>query len=197
VTESGQLIYHFPALQITATADPSDLSTTNQPSVVPTHLQEAHWPFSQASQGQIFLIAGLGGILLTLAIWLNVWIVSGLAITGQLAGFVKTIALLALGYSAGFLAIPGIRALWLKRRNQRIAEGNRQRASRATHLAQATAQPQSNPVKQKLQEAQQFATETVLQSQDLIYSTETDLTAQEQQRSAQIDAEWQRRLDDA
>jgi len=45
----------------------------------------------------------------------------------------------------------------------------------------------------KIAYAHQFATETVI-NQDLVYTTETDLLEQEANNSAQIDAEWQRRL---
>jgi len=49
-------------------------------------------------------------------------------------------------------------------------------------------------LQQKIAYTHQFATETVILQEDLVYTTETDLLEQEAERSAQIDAEWQRRL---
>jgi len=46
----------------------------------------------------------------------------------------------------------------------------------------------------KIAYAHQFATETVINQEDLVYTTETDLLEQEANNSAQIDAEWQRRI---
>lgn len=51
-------------------------------------------------------------------------------------------------------------------------------------------------LQQKIDYARQFAAEKVIGKEDLVYSSETDLLEQEFERSAQIDAEWQRRLDD-
>jgi hypothetical protein len=54
---------------------------------------------------------------------------------------------------------------------------------------------QADPVlQQKIAYARQFAAETVIDDRDLAYTTETDLLDQEAGRSAQIDAEWRRRL---
>jgi hypothetical protein len=48
---------------------------------------------------------------------------------------------------------------------------------------------------QKLAYAREFAAENVLTGEDLAYTTETELTQQELEQSAKIDAEWQRRID--
>jgi hypothetical protein len=48
-------------------------------------------------------------------------------------------------------------------------------------------------VQQKIAYAHQFAAETVISQEDLVYTTETDLLEQEAQTD-EIDAEWQRRL---
>ena len=55
-------------------------------------------------------------------------------------------------------------------------------------------QPDTN-LQQKLAYAQEFAAENVLDGEDLAYTTETELTQQELEQSAKIDAEWQKRID--
>jgi hypothetical protein len=95
-----------------------------------------------------------------------------------------------LAYGIGFLGVPLIRYFWIKWRNDKILTRNRDRLSRARLLANP------NPdLQQKIDYARQFGTETVITNENLVYSTETDLLDQEVERSAQIDAEWQRRLE--
>jgi uncharacterized membrane protein len=113
------------------------------------------------------------------------------AVLGGLVAFVQGFYWLLLGYGTGFLALPLVRYFWIKWRNRKIAERNHQRQARARLLASADTQLQ-----QKIGYAQQFAAEKVIGKEDLVYSTETDLLEQEVERSAQIDAEWQRRLEE-
>ena len=56
-------------------------------------------------------------------------------------------------------------------------------------------EPDAN-LQQKLAYAREFAAENVLTGEDLAYTTETELTQQELEQSAKIDAEWQRELGD-
>jgi hypothetical protein len=109
---------------------------------------------------------------------------------GGLVAFVQGIYWLLLAYGAGFLGIPLLRYFWIGWRNRKIADRNRDRLSRARLLASPDA-----PLQQKISYAQQFATEKVIGKEDLVYSSETDLLDQEVERSAQMDVEWQRRLD--
>ena len=53
VSPTGQIIYHFPELQVSA--------QQQQSKSVSAYLKESLWRFSQASSGQIMLAAGLGG----------------------------------------------------------------------------------------------------------------------------------------
>lgn len=176
VSPEGQFVYQFPSLQTTVSQ--SDRRW------LPTFLRESLYQFSQATSGQITLAAGLGVVLLVLA----------LVLTGMVSaagvGILKAIAFISLGYSAAYLVIPAIRYFWIKGRNQRILERNHGREARSQRIAQADA-----IVQQKLAYAQQFAAETVIQQSDLIYSTDRDLIEQDIERSDQIDAEWQRRLE--
>ncbi len=70
----------------------------------------------------------------------------------------------------------------------RLAAHNQQRQARAQALASS-----DTTLQQKIAYAHSFAAETVIGQEDLIYTTETDLLAQEA-HSAPPDVEWQRRL---
>ena len=176
VSPEGQFVYQFPSLQTTV--------AQKERSWLPAFLRESLYSFSKATSGQVTLAAGLGVVLLVLAIVLT-------GITGAAGvALLKVLGYVSLGYSAAYLLIPAIRYFWIKRRNQRILARNFDREARAKQIAQADA-----IVQQKLAYAQQFAAETVIQPSDLIYSTDRDLVEQDVERSDQIDAEWQQRLE--
>ncbi|WP_414566765.1 MULTISPECIES: hypothetical protein [unclassified Anabaena] len=183
VSPEGQIVYYFPELQVKAS------KTRHQ--AVSTYLEELPWRFSAASSGQIMLSAGLGILNFVAALILGGLIADGTvaAELGGLVAFVQGIYWLLLAYGAGFLAIPLVRYFWIQWRNQKIAARNRDRLSRSRLLAD----PKTG-LQRKINFAQQFATEKVISKDDVIYSSETDLIDQEVERSAQIDAEWQRRL---
>ncbi|MCU0569245.1 MAG: hypothetical protein MUF49_22060 [Oculatellaceae cyanobacterium Prado106] len=183
VSPEGQIVYHFPELQV--------MAQQSRPQAVGAYLKEALWRFSQASSGQITLAAGLGGVYIVLAIVLGSLLRGGLAAQiGGLVGFVGGIYGFLLAYGIGFLAIPLIRYFWIQWRNQKIESRNDQRMIRAQTLNQM-----SETVQQKLAFAQQFATETLVSEDDLAYTTETDLTTQELLNADKVDAEWQKRLE--
>jgi hypothetical protein len=184
VSPEGQLVYHFPELQVTATEPAS--------SSVMAYLKELPWRFSEASSGQLVLAASLGGVNLVGALVLGSLLRGG-TIAAQLGGlvaFVNAIYGVLLGYGIAFLAIPLIRYFWLRGRNGRVEVRNDKRRERAEALNQPDA-----IVQHKLAYARQFASQTVIDSRDLAYTTETDLTEQELAQADKIDAEWRRRLE--
>lgn len=190
VSPEGQIVYYFPELQVKA--------KKTSPELVPTHLEEYPWRFSAAGAGQIILAAGLGVVNFVAALILGGLIADGTAAAelGGLVAFVEGIYWLLLGYGAGFLGIPLVRYFWIQWRNKKIAARNRDRL----YQAQLLANPEET-LQRKINYAQQFATEKVIGSEDLVYSTETDLIDQELEGmgrpsnlSAQMEAEWQRRL---
>jgi hypothetical protein len=181
VSPQGQIVYHFPQLQTTAT------ERNSQP--VAAYLREMLWRFSNASSGQIMLAAGLGAVNLVGALVLGN-LLSNSAIASGFIGFVSAIYPTILIYGVGFLAIPLIRYFWIQWKNSRIEARNQERQQRAMLLNE----PDANLL-QKLAYAQEFAAENVLTGEDLAYTTETELTQQELEQSAKIDAEWQRRID--
>jgi hypothetical protein len=180
VSPAGEIVYHFPDLQTTAREQ------RYQP--VQAYLQEFAWRFSRAGSGQLILAIGLGASNLIGALALGKLLSEGVAIGGFVA-FVQSIYWLLLGYGTGFLAIPLIRYFWIQGRNRKIAARNAARQERAIALNQADDQ-----LRQKIAYAQQFAAQTVIRQEDLVYTTEQDLMEQEFERADQIDAEWQRRL---
>lgn len=86
--------------------------------------------------------------------------------------------------------MPLVRYFWTQWRNSNTRDRNQQRQARARQLTSADA-----ALEQKIAYARSFAAETVVSQEDLAYTTETDLLEQEA-RSTQIDADWQRRLSD-
>ena len=181
VSPQGQIVYHFPQLQTTATERNSE--------PVAAYLREMLWRFSNASSGQIILAAGLGALNLVGALVLGN-LLSNSAIASGFIGLVSAIYPMILIYGVGFLAIPLIRYFWIQWKNSRIEARNQERQQRAMLLNE----PDANLL-QKLAYAREFAAENVLTGEDLAYTTETELTQQELEQSAKIDAEWQRRID--
>ncbi|WP_293330675.1 hypothetical protein [Microcoleus sp. CAWBG58] len=180
VSPEGQIIYHFPQLQTTA--------ILQNPQPTGAYLREMLWRFSHADSGQIVLAAGLGAVNLVGALVLGNLLTKS-AIAGGFIGFVSGIYPLLLIYGVGFLTIPLIRYFWIQWKNSQIEARNRDRQQRAMLLNQ----PDAN-LQQKLAYAQEFAGENVLTGEDLAYTTESELTQQELEQSAKIDAEWQRRI---
>lgn len=185
VSPEGQIVYYFPELQVKA--------HKTSPELVTTHLEEYPWRFSAAGAGQIILAAGLGVVNFVAALILGGLIADGTAAAelGGLVAFVEGIYWLLLGYGAGFLGIPLVRYFWIQWRNQKIAARNGDRLSRSQILAN----PRES-LQRKIDYAQQFATEKVIGSEDVVYSTQTDLIDQEiegmarpSNLSAQIEAE--------
>lgn len=184
VSPEGQLVYHFPELQVSA--------AEYRPSPVPAYLKEAIWRFSEATPGQLTAAAGLGVLNLGGAALLGYLLGDG-AIAAQIGGlvaFVQGIFGVLLGYGIAFLSIPLIRYFWLKGRNAKVEARNQMRQTRAELLLET-----DETVHQKISYARQFAAATVIDERNLAYTTETDLTEQELQQADKIDEEWRQRLE--
>ncbi len=186
VSPEGQIVYYFPELQVRA--------SKKQRQSVTAYLEEFLWRFSAANSGQIMLSAGLGIVNFVGALVLGSLLKDG-SVAAQLGGlvaFVQGIYWLLLAYGIGFLGIPLVRYFWIQWRNGKIMARNSDRQNRAKLLVN-----QDATLKQKIDYASQFAAEKVIGKEDLVYTSETDLLEQEVERSAQTDAEWQRRLDES
>ncbi|MGF1458988.1 MAG: hypothetical protein ACFBSG_08165 [Leptolyngbyaceae cyanobacterium] len=185
VSPNGDIIYHFPELQITAQKR-GRIS-------VPAYLKEIPRKFSEAKSGQITGAVGLGVFNLVGALFLG-GLLRDQAFVAELGGFiafVNGIYWLLLGYGIGFLGIPAVRYFWTKRQNTKIEQRNEQRQSRA--MALNAAGPELDG---KIDFAKQFAAQTVVTEEDLAYTTAKDLTEQEYEQREKLDAEWQKRLED-
>ncbi|BAY65901.1 hypothetical protein NIES22_60130 [Calothrix brevissima NIES-22] len=184
VSPEGQIVYYFPELQVQA--------SKKYHQSVPVYLEESLWRFSAASSGQNLLSAGLGVVNFVGALVLGSLLRDGTvaAQIGGLVAFVQGIYWLLLAYGIGFLGVPLARYFWIQWRNSEISARNRDRQSRARLLTDA-----GTSLQNKLDYARQFASQKVIGKEDIVYSSETDLLEQEFERSAQIDAEWQKRLD--
>jgi len=184
VSPDGEIVYHFPELQTTAIAQQS-LS-------VPAYLRERLWRFSQANSGQIMLSIGLGAVNLVGALVLGSLLRGGVvaAQLGGLVAFVQSIYWILLGYGIGFLVIPLIRYFWIQQKNRKIEARNQKRQEQAILLNQADV-----TLQKKIAYAEKFAAQNVINQEDLVYTSETNLLDQELERSDQIDDEWRRRLE--
>ncbi len=183
VSPKGDIVYHFPDLQVSA--------RDRTPVPVPAYLKEQVRPFSRAKGGQIATAIGLGVLNLGGAIALGVLLQDStlVAAAGSLVTFVSGIYWLLLSYGTAFLSIPAGRFLWLQRLNQKIAQRNKQRQERAIALNEL-----ASSLQEKFAFARQFATQSIISVDDLAYTTEKDLTEQEYEQREKLDAEWLKRL---
>jgi hypothetical protein len=184
VSPDGQIIYHFPELQVTAKESRSRS--------VAAYLKESLWKFSHASPGQMAIAIGLGVANLAGALFLGT-LLTDQALVAQIGGLIALVDViypLLLAYGIAFMGIPLIRYVWIKWRNPKIEARNSQRQEQAMLLNQATSELQS-----KIAYARQFAAETVITADNLAYTTEQDLLEQEASNPDKIDAEWRRRLE--
>jgi hypothetical protein len=183
VSETGEIIYYFPELQITT----KKLKNRQ----VSTYLEEKIWQFSQATNEQKILTIGLGSFNIFLAAILGYLTSIGVAAkAGAFVGFVISIYWFLLIYGIAFLAIPLVRYFFLQWRNQKIKQRNDRREMQANFLQQNL-----EKLRSKLDFAHQFARRKIIKRSDIIYSTETDAIDLDVQQRAMLDAEWEKRLD--
>ncbi|MGB3294332.1 MAG: hypothetical protein WBB01_15200 [Phormidesmis sp.] len=184
VSPTGDIVYYFPELQVSA--------MQRGKAAVGAYLKEVKRKFTEASSNQVMLSIGLGSanIIGALVLWnmLQSFIAQG-AVLPAAAVFAQSIFWLLVAYGVAFLTVPLVRYYWVQWRNAKIERRNQQRQMRAAELNQL-----GPAFQEKLAFAHQFAEQKVLRSEDSVYDTGTDLLEQEGDRAAQIDAEWQRKL---
>lgn len=210
VSPEGEIIYVFPDLQATAgnpNEDPSapvssfagikaDTTTTHTQWLAdgrpPPYLREQSWRFSRASRSNQIKIGLLGVVLLISSLSLaSVVSLHASALTSWIALF-SGLATVGIVYSMAFLLVPLVRYLWLIKRNKTLTQRNAMRRERALQLEQ-----RSSKMKAKLSYAQRYAEQRRVNPSDLAYTSEKDLLTQEAENSNKVDAEWQRRLQQA
>jgi hypothetical protein len=185
VSPEGGIVYQFPELQVTA----KERKTISPPQF----LQELPRKFSQASAGQIMGAIALGSANLIAALALGSMLQDNQALVYELGGLValvNCIYWLLLGYGAGFLGIPIVRYIWVQRENGHISRRNQAREQRVEVLSQL-----DSPVREKLSFAKTLAGQTIVTTENLAYTTETDLTDQDIANRDKIDEEWQKLLE--
>ncbi|RMF21562.1 MAG: hypothetical protein D6756_12195 [Cyanobacteria bacterium J083] len=186
VSPQGDIIYHFPQLQVKA-------AETKENKDLPSYLREHIELFSKATSRQQMLAIGLGVLNIVLAIALSILLQGGIAAElGGIVAFVASIYWFLLAYGIAFLLVPTVRYFWLKSKNNKIIRRNQERQLRAIDYNQLHLQPS---LKRKIDFARQFATEKVISQQDITYSTEQDLLDQNIERKDKIEEEWRKMLD--
>ncbi|MBS2003780.1 MAG: hypothetical protein JST44_19890 [Cyanobacteria bacterium SZAS LIN-5] len=161
VTESGNIVYTFPNLQVTAK------SMSFAP--LPPFLKEFEWEFTSVPASAlvpVFILAGLnffGAIFLVTHLWIPV--------LHAFAGLIHGLML----YGTLFLAVPTIRYAVIRWLNGNIQDRNAQRSK----YAEVLRNPPATVVK-KLAEANQYRIgEKRVRADDLVYSTEHDVIDQD------------------
>lgn len=183
VSDSGDIIYYFPELQVTA--------QTRNKIAVPPFLKENNWIFSLAGSGQKIFAVFLGGLNFVLALVLGSMLTPELAqqLGSDFIYFIQSIYEFLFLYAGAYLGIPLIRYFWLQNRNSKINKRNLKRQKQANYLEENLAK-----LLPKISYARQFAQQKVINQQDLAYSTEKDLLDQQLEQSDKIDREWMKRL---
>jgi hypothetical protein len=183
VSDSGEIIYYFPELQVTA--------KENQHLEILPYLRERLWKFSQASSGQIMGAIALGTVNFILALVLGYFLQDQYVTElGDFIVFIDSIYGLLWVYAISFLTIPLGRNFWLQGKNRGIQKRNQLRETEANLLTQA-----SDSLRKKIAYARNFASQKVLTDKDITYSTEKDLLTQNLEQADEIDQEWLRRLE--
>lgn len=186
VSPDGNLIYYFPDLQVSAAQQGH--------TPVQAYLKERPWVFSQASSTQLQWAAGLGifnlAAIIVLDSLMNSGNLSAAVLSTGLVGFVNSIFWFLVAYGVGYLLVPIVRYIWIKMRNQKIESHNEMRQERAIALQDA------DPVVLKsIDYARQFAAETIVNAENLAYTTEKDLLQQNVENVDKLDEEWRQRLE--
>lgn len=185
VSPTGDIVYYFPELQVSA--------VQRGKAAVGAYLKEVKRKFTEASSNQVMISIGLGSLNIVgaLVLWnmLQSFAAQGVALPVA-AIFAQSIFWLLLAYGIAFLAVPLVRYYWVQGQNAKIERRNQERQTRAAEVNQI-----GSAFQEKLAFARQFAEQRVLRAEDSVYDTETNLLEQEGDRADQIDAEWRRKLE--
>ncbi|MCI0352245.1 MAG: hypothetical protein L0Z53_22735 [Acidobacteriales bacterium] len=185
VTETGNIVYVFPSLQVRAAGDnessqgrsrspqKADFSPVGGRGAVSNYLQEFPWKFSSASESSLIWVTVLAGVNFAGAWWLQAMMFNPMY-AAILWPFRPLIALLVL-YGTLFVGIPIVRWMALKVMNSQIDSRNGKRRAYAAQLEKPSAE-----LRLKLQQAQDYKISEQLLSQDKVaYTTEKDALEQE------------------
>ncbi|WP_069789281.1 hypothetical protein A5482_009440 [Cyanobacterium sp. IPPAS B-1200] len=166
VSETGDIIYYFPELQVKA-------SVKGKSSIAP-YLEENKWQFSIATSSQKIMAFGLGAVYFILVlVFYSLTQQDISALSPDLVSFVDFVRFIypiLVSYSVAYLTVPLIRYFWLQTRNNKIEKRNENRQERAGLLIE-----NKQELQPKINYARQFATQKILSEDEMIYSTDRDM----------------------
>jgi hypothetical protein len=165
VTDSGNIVYTFPTLQVTAK------SMSFAP--LPTYLKEFDWEFTRVPTSSLVPVYILAGLNLFGALFLvgHLHSTPVIPILHAFSGLIHWLLI----YGTLFLVVPTIRYFVLKWRNAAIELRNIQRSQ----FAEALKNPAATLLK-KLGEAQHYRIgEKRIKTDDVVYTTEKDVMDQD------------------
>ncbi len=173
VTESGNIIYQFPSLQVKAASDAFGSA--------PAYMEERRWPFSNVPFDNFVPVLILAGINFVGA-W---WVFAHVAVLRAVAGpGLQQLVWVLLLYGNAFLFVPAIRALILNFKNRRTEARNAKRKQLASIL-----QNPSPELARKLAEAKGLKiAEERIREDNLVYTTEKDALDQKDDLDRQFEA---------
>lgn len=171
VTESGNIIYQFPSLQVKAASDSIGHA--------PSYMEERKWPFSNVPFDNFVPVLILAAVNFFGA-W---WAIANVGLINALTGLGGLVVFLFL-YGNAFLVVPAIRALVLMFVNQAIDSRNSSRQQLAAVLQHPSAE-----LSRKLAEAKGLKiNEERIGTEDLVYTTEKDSLDQKDDLDRQFEA---------
>jgi hypothetical protein len=160
VSDTGNIIYLFPALQVSATQQYAEK--------LPPFLQTFPWKFSQVDSGSMIWV-----IILAAVNFIGSWYLYFQA--ASLLPSLVPILIALVVYGTLFVAIPILRYIVIQILNSKIDKENESKEQYASQLLVPKAQ-----LKQKLHEARQMLLESrQIKTDNLIYNTDKELLEQE------------------
>lgn len=180
VSDRGELVYHFPQLQVTTERAVSRF--------IPETLEEQAWGFTMATASQRTTVLALGVV--NFLLWAMLQSYAGtladiLALpVGLVAGVFGLLAL----YGGAFLVVPLVRWFTLQKRNRMIEIRNQQRQDWSRQL-----QSPSEALRHKQEFARQFARMEILEEDEAIYRSDREVI---EQRDYRLDSPEFRSLND-
>ncbi len=173
VTDSGNIVYLFPALQATALRQnfeelPSRQTVLPWREELPSYLQIFPWRFSQVDGGSLVWVMALAAIN-----FIASWFIYFQAV--NLLPSLTPLLLALVIYGSLFIGIPLIRYIVIQSLNKRIEEGNTRRKQYADKLAKPNAE-----LNKKLSEAKDMTLDSrQIKSDNLVYDTQKGILEQE------------------
>lgn len=189
VDSKGNILYHFPSLQRTASMQSGRKEYVGKRwkswiGEATKFFQERQWDFSKAGGTEKAMVIALGGLNLAGVIVLGSMLKEIGIMRGGFLSFVVNIFPLLQIYAGSFFVIPLSRWFLIQKKNADIDKRNRARQQRALAL-----QAPDPSLRWKIESARDMAEQTVIGRDRIIYSTEKDFA--EQNYDAK---DWERRF---